>query len=109
MLLAAKKVGDAGTFLGEAVAPTGIPSGDVRFVAGSVISIILGTVGTIFFILMVYAGYLWMTARGNDEQVGKAKKIITAAMIGIVVVVGAYAITNFITTSLIRGDASQLK
>ncbi|MBD3311356.1 MAG: hypothetical protein GF349_02565 [Candidatus Magasanikbacteria bacterium] len=67
-------------------------------VVGSIINGALTLVGLVFLVLMVYAGYLWMTARGNEEQVEKSKKIITASIIGLVIVVSAYAITTFVTS-----------
>ncbi|MFA5937372.1 MAG: hypothetical protein WC822_05880 [Candidatus Paceibacterota bacterium] len=73
--------------------------GNVESIIGRVINSALTLVGTIFFILMVYAGYLWMTARGNEQQTEKAKTIITTAIIGLVVIVSAYAITVFVTTA----------
>ena len=60
----------------------------------------LGLLGIIFVSLTVYAGFLWMTAQGDDKQVTKAKDIITQAIIGLAITVGAYAITNFVLTSL---------
>lgn len=57
-------------------------------------------VGMIFLVLMVYAGYLWMTARGEQEQVDKAQKIITTALIGFFIVASAYAITKFVSGRL---------
>ncbi|MBI4427355.1 MAG: hypothetical protein HY569_02660 [Candidatus Magasanikbacteria bacterium] len=63
-------------------------------------------VGMIFLILMVYAGYLWMTARGEQEQVDKAQKIITAALIGFFIVASAYAITTFVSGKLGGGGST---
>jgi cation transporter-like permease len=73
-------------------------SGDVQTIVGKVINAALTMVGMIFLVLMVYAGYLWMTARGEADQVEKAKSIITAAIIGLVLVVSAYAISVFVTS-----------
>ena len=67
-----------------------------------VINAILGLLGIIFLVLTLYAGFLWMTAAGNDDQVGKAKSILTAAIIGIIIIVAAYAITNFVLTAVLR-------
>ncbi len=63
---------------------------------GRYIKVVLSLTGTIFLVLMVYAGFLWMTAQGKDEQVTKAKGIITTATIGLIVVLAAYSITAFI-------------
>ncbi len=76
---------------GRAAGTTGLSN--VGIIIGQTINIGLGLIGLIFLILMVYAGYLWMTARGEEEKVKTAQKIITASMIGLVIVLGAYAIT----------------
>ena len=67
---------------------------------GTVISVALALLGSIFLILMIYAGYNWMTARGEEEKVTKAKDTINRAIIGIIIVVGAYAIWAFIFSNL---------
>jgi len=69
---------------------------------GKVIGAILNFLGVIFLILMIYGGFMWMTAAGNEEQVGKAQKIITAAIIGLVIVASAYAITALVGTQIIN-------
>ena len=74
--------------------------GDVQTVAGRVINTALTMVGIIFLLLMVYGGYLWMTARGEEEQIKKAQKVITSSVIGLIVVLSAYAITVFVTKKL---------
>lgn len=60
---------------------------------GDVINLSLSFLGVIFLILMIYGGYLWMTARGNEQQVEKSKNLITAAIIGLIIVLAAYAIS----------------
>lgn len=65
-----------------------------------IISFILGLVGVIFLALVIYGGFLWMTAAGNDKQVETAKNIISRAAIGLVVVILAYAITFFVINQL---------
>ncbi len=76
---------------------------------GSVSAVITGVLslaGTIFLLLTVYAGILWMTAQGNEEQVTKAKGIVTQAIIGLAITMGAYAITAFVTGKLSSGGSS---
>lgn len=68
--------------------------------AGTIIGYGLAFVGVIFFILMIYAGFLWMTARGNEEQITKAQDLIKSAIIGIIIVFLSYVITNFVLTKL---------
>lgn len=69
---------------------------DVPTLIGNVIGTALSMIAVIFFILMVYGGFLWMTAHGDSGQVDKAKDTIIAAVIGIIVVLASYAITNFV-------------
>ena len=61
-----------------------------------VISIALSLLGVIFLILTIYGGFIWMNSRGNDQDVEKAKTIIRNSIIGLLIVVVAYAITEFI-------------
>lgn len=65
-------------------------------VAAGIVKILLGGIGIIFLGLMIYGGYLWMTAHGNEEKVTKAKDIIKNSIIGLAVVLSAYAITYFL-------------
>ncbi len=78
---------------------SGITEGNVGNIVGTVINGALSLVGIIFLVLMVYAGILWMTARGKDEQVQKAQQIIIASLIGLFITVSAYAITKFVTAN----------
>lgn len=66
----------------------------------TIITAALSFLGVIFLILMIYGGYLWMTAGGNEQQVEKAKSLITAAIIGLIIVVSAYAISYFVMAKL---------
>lgn len=72
---------------------------------GFVIKTALSFAGVIFMVLMVYAGYLWMTARGEEAKVDKSIEIIKAAVIGMVITVGAYSITNFIVPRILERTA----
>lgn len=72
----------------------------VAGLAGNIIGTVLSLVGLIFFILMIYAGILWMTARGDSGTTEKAKETIIASVVGIVIVLASYAITNFVFQSV---------
>ncbi len=67
---------------------------------GNIIKAALSFLGVIFLILMIYGGFLWMTAKGNEEEVTKAKNLINAAIIGLIIVVSAYAISYFVIKNL---------
>ncbi|MCK4539812.1 hypothetical protein KAU09_01515 [Candidatus Parcubacteria bacterium] len=65
-----------------------------------VISVVLSLIGVVFLILMIYGGFIWMNSRGNEQEVEKAKNIIRNSIIGLLIVIAAYAITAFIGDNL---------
>jgi len=67
---------------------------------GKIVGAVLAFVGIIFFVLIIYGGFMWMTAGGDEQKVTKAKDLITQAVIGLIIVLAAYAITAFIGTVL---------
>lgn len=71
-------------------------------VVGKIITAILGFTGTIAFIIFLYGGFLWLTARGNEEQVAEAKKYLTNGVLGVVVIVLAYSAAYFVTSVLYK-------
>jgi len=68
----------------------------------TMIGALVGFVGVIFLVLMIYGGLTWMTAGGNEEKVGKAKKVIVNSTIGLVIVMLSYAITYYIIQTVSR-------
>lgn len=81
----------------DAAAPDSLKSqSSIPVIIGRIISALMGLIGVVFLILMLYAGLMWMTARGNVEQATKAKDTIMRAILGIVIVASAYAITSFV-------------
>lgn len=67
---------------------------------GDIIGVGLSLIGVVFFVLVLIAGIRWMTALGSPEKAEKAKSMLEAAIIGLVIVLGAYAIVNFVFSSL---------
>jgi TRAP-type C4-dicarboxylate transport system permease small subunit len=84
------------TAVGEAEARKMEGPGWLGGTAGAVINVFLGLLGTIFLILIIYGGFLWMTAAGNEEKIKKATQVIGRAVIGIIIVAMAYGITYFV-------------
>ena len=72
----------------------------VSVLLGKYTGAILAFIGTIFFLLMIYGGILWMTSNGDDKSVTKAKNLIIAAVVGMLIVLSAYAITAFVGNTL---------
>ena len=76
--------------------PSVDPKSGLMAKIGTMINIALSFLGVIFLLLTIYGGYTWMMASGNEQTVAKAKGIIFNAIIGLLVVLAAYTITNFI-------------
>jgi hypothetical protein len=66
---------------------------DPRLTIANIVRTALEFLGVIFIILTMYAGFLWMTAGGNEEKVTKAKTLLFQAVIGLAIILTAYSIT----------------
>ena len=103
-----KTVGEGGTGADNAPWAKSSDTNSLSGVIGIVIQAFLGLLGVIFLIYMIYAGYSWMTAQGDEEKVTKAKDTIQRAVIGLIVIIGAYAISFWVfdklltTTSILK-------
>ncbi|HOX97386.1 MAG TPA: hypothetical protein PL066_03505 [bacterium] len=69
-------------------------------IVGKVIAGVLGFLGVVFLVGIVYYGFRWMTAGGKSDVVKVAKDGITNLVIGLILVLSAYAITSFILSIL---------
>lgn len=78
----------------------GYTDGNLEVTMGYFISILIGVLGIIFLLLTLYAGFTWMTAMGDAKKIETAKSTLTRAVIGLVIVLSAYAITNFVVRAL---------
>jgi len=80
---------------------------DPRTIVANVINIGLGLLGVLAILLILYAGFVWMTASGNPEKIEIAKKILTSASIGLLIVLSAWAISIYILSRLWLATGSQ--
>lgn len=74
---------------------------ELRATIMQIVNIIMGFLGVLAVIIILYGGFKWMTAGGNEDQVGEAKKLIIAGIIGMAVIIAAYAIAAFVVQSLV--------
>lgn len=63
---------------------------------GQIIGYLLSFVGLLFLLLVIYGGYTWMTAGGNDQEVAKAKSLLTQAVFGLIIISAAYLLVKFV-------------
>ncbi len=78
----------------------GLASGDPRVIVGRIIQIALSFLGIIALLLIIYAGFLWMTSSGDEEKVNKAKDTLKNAVIGLIIILSSWAIVTFVLSRL---------
>ncbi len=83
---------------------SGVTEHSLASTLGKAVNIIASFLGIIFALLIIYAGFVWMFAGGDENEIKKAKGIIKNSIIGLAIVLSAYAITSFVmkilTTSI---------
>jgi len=80
---------------------TGLTEGDIRITIANIIRVAMSLLGIVAVVIILIGGFTWMTAGGNDEKVGQAKKWIFAGVIGLAIILSAYAIATFAIDSLV--------
>ncbi len=98
-----KMVGDGGLdkIGSKAYDQSGEPT-DVRTIVVNVIKIFLTLIGIIFLVLILLAGYTWMTAQGNEDKVNEAKTRLKTGVIGLIIIIAAWSITRFVASKIIQ-------
>ncbi|WKZ28797.1 MAG: pilin [Patescibacteria group bacterium] len=90
----------------DAAAPSSLKGNkDLLATIGRLIQTVLSYLGVLFLILMLYSGFLYMTARGDDKKIDTAKKIISGAVTGLIIIAASYALTAFVINA-VAGTAS---
>jgi len=85
---------------------TGLGTKDIREGIMAIVNVLLGFLGIIAIIIILYGGFVWLTSAGNEEKVGQAKKIIGAGVIGLVIIFVSYAIATFVISQLITATGA---
>ena len=81
---------------------TGLGTKDIRETIASIINVAMGLLGIIAVCIILLGGFKWMTAGGSEDKVGEAKKLIISGVIGLVIILTAYAIATFVVNSLLE-------
>ena len=108
VLMAPIMVAAQSNFGNEIIENINVPNtnSDLPGVVISIINIVLGLLALIAVIIVLIGGFEWMTAGGNEETITKAKKIIGSAMIGLLVILFAYAITVLVFNVVLSGGTT---
>lgn len=80
---------------------TGLGQGDLKETIGSLINVALQFLGVVTVVIILYGGFKWMTAGGTEEKVSEAKRLIIAGIIGLAIILSAYAISSFVIGSIL--------
>ncbi len=75
--------------------------GDIKHIAGNIINVALSFLGIIAVVIVLLGGFKYMVAGGNDEKTTEARKLIVSGIIGLAIILSAWAITTFVISSLI--------
>ncbi len=84
----------------ENAAGIGLGQKDLKESINSIIQILLSFLGILAVIIILWGGFMWMTAAGDEGKVDKAKKLIISGIVGIVIILSAYIIANFVITQV---------
>ncbi|RLD10093.1 MAG: hypothetical protein DRI44_06935 [Chlamydiae bacterium] len=79
---------------------SGLATTDVRVVIARIIKIALGLLGTVAVVIILYGGFVWMTAGGNEDKVAQAKKVLLNGAIGLAIIIFAFSIASFVLNAL---------
>lgn len=93
-------LGSADGNVGLITANSGLTDRDLTDIIGGFIQVALSLLGIIFLLLVLYAGFLWMTAGGNDDQIKQAKSLMTNGAVGLVIIITSFAISSFVMSAL---------
>jgi len=91
---------------GEVNAALGLGNQDPRTTAASVINVLMGFLGIIAVVIILIGGFKWMTAGGDEAKVEEAKKLMTAGVIGLAIVLAAWGVTIFVLNALLNATGS---
>ncbi len=95
----------------EFASTAGLGEANLVDTIAQIIRIALGFLGVISVVIILLGGFKWMTAGGNDDKVKKAKQLLFSGIIGLVIIISAYAIASFVIDSIVSatsGDSADL-
>jgi len=77
-----------------------LSNSDPRAIIGRIINVALGFLGVIAVAIILFGGFKWMTAGGNEEKTSEARKLLAAGVIGLVIILASWAIATYVINAL---------
>ena len=84
----------------------GFGTRDLRTIIFTIINVILGFLSIVAVLIILWGGFKWMTASGNEDQIEEAKKMIIAGIVGLAVIFTSFAIATFVINQLITATGA---
>lgn len=81
---------------------SGLGNKDPRDTVASLIRVVMGFLGTIAVLLILFGGFKWMMAQGNQDKVDEAKKLLIAGVVGLIIILSAYGIATYVIENLVE-------
>lgn len=78
----------------------GLGTTDIKQGVMMIVTTLLGFLGLLAIIIILYGGFIWLTSAGNEEKVGKAKQVISAGIIGLIIIFISYALVSFVISNI---------
>ncbi|PLX26623.1 hypothetical protein C0583_06330 [Candidatus Parcubacteria bacterium] len=80
----------------------GLGNDDPRYIIANIINLALGFLGIIAIVIIMYAGFMWMMSGGNPDKISLAKKTLISGIIGLIIVLSAFALASFAIDAIYR-------
>lgn len=75
---------------------------DPRRLVVQIIKLVLGFLGILAVIIILYAGFKWMLSGGSEDKISEAKKMLIAGLIGLIIILFSYIIANFVISAIVN-------
>lgn len=97
-----KEASDKLNPISDVYGASGSGAPNISQIVASIIQYALSFLGVIFLALLIYAGFLWMTAAGDQDKITKAKQILQSSVIGLIIIISSYTVTYFVLKNLTK-------
>lgn len=86
---------------------TSLGTRDIRETVFAIVNVILGFLGIIAVIIILYGGFMWMTSQGNEDKTGQARKLILAGVVGLIIILASLAIARFVMQQIFEATTGK--
>jgi len=99
-MMASAQLGNNADFGINDLTNSGLGTADIKTTIQKILNVILGFLGIVATLIILLGGFKWMTSQGNTDKVDEAKRLIGAGVVGLIIILAAYAIVRFVLTEV---------